>query len=191
MDRKLERNQHNKMIAGVASGLAEYFELDVTLVRILFVLAVIFGFAGLWIYLIMWIAIPEKPFFQNFHNFEADYKAKETPVNAEYRAAEQPYTPYSEPLQPPVYSKKKSGSSRVVAGLILIAVGAYFLLAEFHVLPPWFSIFKLWPIAIIALGILIMSQSGKKKKLTKPPVMDWDSQSQNQSGNKTEDKPLS
>ncbi len=60
MEKKLERNQHNKTIAGVASGLAEYLEMDVALVRLLFVLAFIFGLSGLLIYIVMWIALPKR-----------------------------------------------------------------------------------------------------------------------------------
>lgn len=45
----------NKMIAGVAAGYAEFLGLDVTLVRIIFVVLAILGSAGLWIYLISWL----------------------------------------------------------------------------------------------------------------------------------------
>lgn len=47
----------NKMIAGVCAGYAEFFGLDTTLVRILFVVLTILGSAGLWIYLISWLVM--------------------------------------------------------------------------------------------------------------------------------------
>ena len=49
----------NKKLAGVCSGLALYLDIDVTLVRILMLVALIFGSAGFWIYVILWIAIPK------------------------------------------------------------------------------------------------------------------------------------
>jgi phage shock protein PspC (stress-responsive transcriptional regulator) len=57
--RKLFRNPDDKKIAGVCSGLAVYFGLDVTIIRIVFLAALIFGFTGFWIYLIVWIVAPE------------------------------------------------------------------------------------------------------------------------------------
>ena len=59
MEKKLKRDSKDKMVAGVASGLANYFELDVTWVRIAFGIAAFFGGSGIWIYLILWIAVPE------------------------------------------------------------------------------------------------------------------------------------
>ncbi|MBR4482565.1 MAG: PspC domain-containing protein [Paludibacteraceae bacterium] len=47
----------NKVIAGVCGGYAEFFGLDATLVRIIFVVLTILGSAGLWIYLISWLVM--------------------------------------------------------------------------------------------------------------------------------------
>lgn len=57
--RKLYRNPDDKKIAGVCSGLAIYFGIDVTVIRIVFFAAMIFGFTGFWLYLIIWIIAPE------------------------------------------------------------------------------------------------------------------------------------
>src|ERR1700748_1882350 len=62
MDRKLYRDEYNKKIAVVCAGLAEYFNIDVAIVRVFFVLAMIFHGGGLLIYIIFWIALPKKPF---------------------------------------------------------------------------------------------------------------------------------
>lgn len=58
--KRLERDIENKMIAGVAAGVAEFFDIDVTIIRIVWAVAVVFGGFGLIIYLIMWIVVPEK-----------------------------------------------------------------------------------------------------------------------------------
>lgn len=57
--RKLYRDPDDKKIAGVCSGLGIFLGVDVVVIRILFLIALICGFAGFWIYLIIWIAAPE------------------------------------------------------------------------------------------------------------------------------------
>jgi len=47
------------MLAGVCGGLAEYFNLDATLIRVLFLILTVFGGTGLVIYLVMWIIVPD------------------------------------------------------------------------------------------------------------------------------------
>ncbi len=56
------RRSHNKMIAGVCSGIAEYLDFDPSLVRIGYVLVSIFSaaFPGILIYIILWIIVPER-----------------------------------------------------------------------------------------------------------------------------------
>lgn len=60
MSKKLYRNTGNKMIAGVCSGIADYINIDPTLVRLLWALVGLSG-AGIVAYLICAIVIPEKP----------------------------------------------------------------------------------------------------------------------------------
>ena len=55
------RSKKNKMLAGVCGGIAEYFEVDPVIVRLLLVLLVLMGFAGIILYLVAWLLIPENP----------------------------------------------------------------------------------------------------------------------------------
>lgn len=55
--RKLFRDGDNVVIGGVCSGLAAYFDIDMVLVRILFVLSLFFGGLGFWIYIILWLCL--------------------------------------------------------------------------------------------------------------------------------------
>ena len=57
--RKFFRDRDGKAIAGVCSGLALYLNIDVTLIRILFLVVFFFGSAGGWVYLVLWIIAPE------------------------------------------------------------------------------------------------------------------------------------
>lgn len=60
-NKKLRRSRKDKMLAGVCAGLADFFGLDVTLVRVFYALATVFtAFAGVLIYAILWIIVPEE-----------------------------------------------------------------------------------------------------------------------------------
>ena len=61
MKKKLYRNTQNKMIGGVCAGVADYFNIDPTIVRILWVLVGLLAFAGVILYIICMFIIPEKP----------------------------------------------------------------------------------------------------------------------------------
>jgi len=61
MKKKLYRSEKDHMIAGVCGGIAEYFDVDSTLVRLLTGLSVILGGAGVVAYIIAWIIIPKNP----------------------------------------------------------------------------------------------------------------------------------
>jgi phage shock protein PspC (stress-responsive transcriptional regulator) len=57
--KRLYRNPDNKVLGGVCSGLAAYFNVDVMLIRLIFILFTLLFASGLLIYLILWIVIPE------------------------------------------------------------------------------------------------------------------------------------
>ncbi|MEO8393288.1 MAG: PspC domain-containing protein [Chloroflexota bacterium] len=62
MTKKLYRSSRERMLAGVCGGLADYFGVDVTIVRILMVLFALAGGPGLILYVILALIIPESPF---------------------------------------------------------------------------------------------------------------------------------
>jgi phage shock protein C len=59
--RKLYRSKTNRQLAGVCGGLAEYFNLDATLIRVLFVVLAVLGGSGLILYVALWIIVPKEP----------------------------------------------------------------------------------------------------------------------------------
>ncbi|MCK9641000.1 MAG: PspC domain-containing protein [Prolixibacteraceae bacterium] len=58
--KRLKRSVTDKMIAGICGGLADYFAIDSTLIRLAFVFAVLFAGTGILAYLIMWIIVPKE-----------------------------------------------------------------------------------------------------------------------------------
>jgi phage shock protein C len=59
--RKLYRSKTDRKLAGVCGGLAQYFSVDATLIRVLFVLLAVLGGSGLVLYVAMWIIVPNEP----------------------------------------------------------------------------------------------------------------------------------
>ena len=59
--RKLYRSRTNRKLAGICGGLGQYFNLDATLIRVLFVLLAVLGGSGLILYLALWIIVPREP----------------------------------------------------------------------------------------------------------------------------------
>lgn len=57
--KRLTRSTTDRRIAGVCGGVAKYLNVDPTVVRIVFLLALLFGSLGFWAYLIIWLAAPE------------------------------------------------------------------------------------------------------------------------------------
>jgi len=58
--KRLYRSTDDRMISGVCSGLAEYIDIDPTIVRLLFVLGAVPGGATFWVYLVMMLVVPEE-----------------------------------------------------------------------------------------------------------------------------------
>lgn len=141
--KKLYRNVENSTIGGVASGLADFFDMDITIFRVLFILTAMAG-AGFMLYLVLWIAVPPKPI-----NVQSQADAN---TNSAYS------TTTAESTSIPKTNNSQSQS--ITAGLILIVLGIGFLINIFTD----FSFSDLWPILIIALGVIIVVTGFKNKK---------------------------
>ena len=124
----------NKVIGGVCSGLANYFSVDVAIVRVIFALALLCFSTGFWLYLILWIVMP-----------------------ASTMGSTQEYVEVNDEGQP---IQEKPRNNSITAGLVLIVAGGCFLLAN---LVPQFNWRMLWPIALIALGVYLIIPSKDKK----------------------------
>jgi phage shock protein C len=152
---KLYRSRTEKVFAGVCGGMAEYFDIDVILMRLVFLVLLIPG-VGLIAYIVLWIITPEKPVdyskFQNSSTMENKETTSEGPQGSQEQKKNEPY-PY-----PP---RKPKGRGNLIGGLVLITLGALFLADEFI---PNVSFGDLWPLilVVIGIGLLINSFSGRK-----------------------------
>jgi phage shock protein C len=60
-EKRLYRSRNDNSLGGVCAGLAQFFGLDVSLIRLLMVILFLTGTIGFWLYLILWIIIPLEP----------------------------------------------------------------------------------------------------------------------------------
>ncbi|WP_342083087.1 PspC domain-containing protein [Dyadobacter sp. OTU695] len=162
MEKKLHRIPDQAVFGGVCAGIAQYLQIDVVIVRVIFVVMALpilppgFGMTGL-IYIILWAVLPTGP-------------------------AGEVYTTHtafgSEPAKPsePLFEKKRSDQTMMILGGVLIFFGALMLIDD---LPVWYQFKKyFWPIALIGIGaFLILRQRDKEHEnkatvypTTPPPV---------------------
>lgn len=135
------------MLGGVAAGLGDYFAVDPTLVRIIFVVSLFLGGAGVLAYIILWIITPEEPF--SFYAEQAEEKT------GEGESTQESDSEYKKSME----EQKRKRST--VLGVILIVVGFFFLADNFI---PRVHFFDLFPIVLIAIGIGLLLNT--KRRLT-------------------------
>lgn len=143
---RLYRSRRLRIIGGVAGGLAEYFQIDVVLIRLLWLVAAFVGGGGVLAYIIAWIVIPEE---RISFSGERDEMSRST----QYQYYEEEIvkgaagSPFAEETQ-------GSFQRRRHAGLLLIGLGIIFL--AYQIVGPLFHYF--WPLLIIGAGIFLLSR---------------------------------
>ncbi|MCU0497661.1 MAG: PspC domain-containing protein [Anaerolineae bacterium] len=68
MDKKLQRSSENSVLFGVCGGLANYFNIDVTIVRLLFIVFALMGGPGLLVYIVLLVIMPKSDETEKFKN---------------------------------------------------------------------------------------------------------------------------
>lgn len=147
--RKLYRSGSDKVIAGVCGGLGNFFDIDSTIVRIIFVLLTFGGGAGIIIYIILALIMPEQ------HNSDQDIK-ENIKNNAEQLASEIK-TKANDLKEKYQREDGYRGDTRMWLGVLLLFFGLFFLVENFNIFP-WFNMGKLWPVILIVIGLLIVSR---------------------------------
>jgi phage shock protein C len=147
MERKLHRIEGgNSVVGGVAAGLADYFAIDVAIIRVLFVLGFFTPIPSVIAYFILWMVLPRQ--FGNSPVTANDYSTVKNSSNNP--------NPFSN-----MTTGKQSGSQ--IGGIILVILGGIFLADEFL---PWFDFGKLWPLILIAVGLWILVKDKKEPEST-------------------------
>lgn len=137
----LYRSETNKVIAGVAGGLGEYFDIEPTIIRILFVLMAVFGGSGLIIYLALWLIIPSK---------SGNPKDSKEAIRSNIDDMKSTTESIAHNLTNP-----GKENSRFWWAMIIIVLGFFFLMNNYGLLDS-FELDKLWPLILIIFGLAII-----------------------------------
>ena len=142
MEKKLQRDTQHRVIGGVCSGLANYFDIDVSLIRVLFVVMFLCASAGFWLYILLWLVMPAGQGGQTNYYVSPDGT---TEVSSEET---------TDLVKTPIQNK-----GGLIAGLVLIGIGAVGLLNRFVPELDWSTA---WPFLLIALGLFLIIPKNKK-----------------------------
>lgn len=153
-NKRFYRSSKSSYIGGVCGGIAEYFNIDPVLVRIIFILVFIYGGAGLLIYLILWVITPKEPFdYSKFNSTGAPGSSPDEGANTETSSG------CINDMMPGKKSEvKKNGA--LVGGIILVTIGTLFL---FDNLIRVFDFSDFWPVVLVILGVAIIATSINNK----------------------------
>lgn len=154
MQTRLERSTTNKVIAGVCGGIAEYLQVDPTLVRVFFVIAALMtaglGFLG---YIVLMVMMPLPGKSAPFVTTSAAGAAVEPGATSADTNATTATTPSIVRVEDPVTAERR----RATFGYFLVALGVVFLLANlgaFHIVR-WDLV---WPLVFVGAGVLLLTQ---------------------------------
>jgi phage shock protein C len=156
MNRRLYRSRRDSILGGVAGGVADYFDMDPSIVRIIWaVLALVTGGIFLVLYIVMWIVVPEGPSAATVARAAGEPGA--TPVEPGHEAADGaiPAAETSAPDWETTEQRLRRGGSggAVVFGVILIGLGVWFLIDQYV---PAIDGDLLWPVALVILGVVLL-----------------------------------
>lgn len=142
MERQLYRSKGNRMLAGVCGGVAEYFGIDPTVVRLIWVLVTLTYGIGLIIYIIAAIVIPESG-YDGYSGHQEQYSGGS-------------YENAAGPGRPAVSDNKLN----IIIGGALIALGALAIARRYIRI----DLNLLWPIVLIAIGAFIIYSGWGRKR---------------------------
>src|ERR1700687_4392 len=160
MPARLERSHTNKVVAGVCGGIAEYLQVDATLVRVFFVVgSIVTGGLGLLGYVVLVVLMPlpghPAPFVKSSGVTTATLEGA---ANSDPAAT----TPVAAaPVAPAPTDPEAAERRRWAFGLFLIALGVIFMFSNAGV----FRIVRwdlVWPLVLIAIGVLFLVQRGRR-----------------------------
>jgi len=148
MAKKLYRSTLDKMIGGVAGGLAEYFDIDSTLVRVLFIVVVFLGGGGIIAYIILWIVVPQKPY--ELPKNPITQTSPESGSGSNFSDEQSKSDSFSVSNGGVASSVEQTSSKQIWVAIVLMVIGGLLLLDNIF---PRFDFDHYWPVILIGIGI--------------------------------------
>jgi phage shock protein C len=162
---RLYRSSTSRVFGGVAGGIADYFDVDPIIIRMLFVVIAFAGGGGALVYLILWIAIPLRPIIPPVFNMGSGDSTTPPPPPGTPGSSSEPSQPFNaEPIPPFQSTTERSNRGGLIGGLVLITLGGIFLADKFI---PHINFGDLWPIILVVVGAVLIvttfSDKGSRK----------------------------
>jgi phage shock protein PspC (stress-responsive transcriptional regulator) len=142
MQGKLYRSRRNRMLFGVCGGLAEHFNVDPALVRLIAVLLALINGVGIIVYLVLALVLPLGPADASGIRQITEEKEEKVTEGVDHTG-------------------RVRRRNRSIFGIALIVIGVLFLLASLNFLW-WLRWVYLWPLALIAIGLIIILLTRRK-----------------------------
>lgn len=162
MNRRLYRCRHNQRLAGVAAGVAEYFDLDPTAVRVLWFLSIFVGGLGILLYIGMAIIVPLEPISAGPEGTTGEALAVD-PATGEAVPGDAAPGAYGEPHQHR-HASRGDGRWTTFFGLALVLLGSLALIDAF--VPAWEDASRyLGPAFLIGIGILLVAIAVRREPM--------------------------
>jgi phage shock protein C len=150
-NQKLYRSETDRMIAGVCGGLAKFFAVDATLVRLVFLLLLFLGGSGFLLYFILWIIVPKESYTSGSPQDVVQVNAQDMAQTA--RDFGQSVGGSSGDV---AQSAARNGPL-IFAGLLII-LGVWFLLQNLlHI-----DLSQFWPVILIIIGLALLIPAMRK-----------------------------
>ena len=156
-NKRLYRSAKSKVFGGVAGGIAEYFDIDPIIIRLLFVIIAFAGGGGAIVYLILWIALPLEPitpFTMNMGQSESSDAG-----NSGGQSSTDFSTGASNPFT--TIPAKPENRNSLIGGILLISLGVIFLANR---LIPNIDFGDLWPLLLVVIGGVLIATSMAERK---------------------------
>lgn len=154
-NRRLYRCRHDRKLAGVASGMAEYLGMDPTVVRILWILSVFVGGFTIVLYLILALVMPLEPIEYPASAAGAPLPS-DPPIEGDPAAATLSWTHAAAATVGPAHEHRPRGEGHfgLALGVLLVAFGAIALIGPLF--PGWISGVALGPAFVLAVGVALV-----------------------------------
>ncbi|MEO8208785.1 MAG: PspC domain-containing protein [Chloroflexota bacterium] len=161
---RLYRSRSERVVFGVCGGIADWLDVDPSLVRIAFVLTAVIGGLGLLVYIVMAFVVPEEPFLAGSTtpspaSFAGSTDAAGSPPRGS--GGEGWATDRAARRAASRGARRSSGSGGVVFGAILILVGGWFLARRYL---PFLDGDFLGPLILVLVGILLIGGALRRSK---------------------------
>jgi phage shock protein PspC (stress-responsive transcriptional regulator) len=157
MEQKLYRSRTDRKIWGVCGGLAKYFDVDPIIVRVIMILLIFANGLGLLAYIILAIVVPVEEPVPGINQGGKGDDSEDVLTTPTDQARENLLT---SPGQTDATGQDVSASrSRYLFGLVLIILGIFFMVGNSLGHFWWWSWGFMWPLIIIAIGLLIVFSS--------------------------------